>query len=164
MSFFLLKETLCTLLYKKNQNPTTESAHMILSCYYCPAVHNGHSVQQKEPGKQSLCYCWEKAFFLSQTQISRSFPHDNNKDFIILTKEQIWCAFRIKNLVHEIGDAMTQRAAKPSSREGDSLEVRGTRCFSQQPTRADVCRTHTGDGRCGVPGAARTAAANTQKH
>lgn len=96
---------------------------LVMSCYYCPAVLNGHSVQQNESEKQSLCYCWEKGFFLLQTQISRSFPHDNNKDFIVLTKEQIWCAFRIKNPVHEISDIMTQRAAKPSSREGDSLEV-----------------------------------------
>lgn len=68
-----------------------------MSCYYCPTVHNGHSVRQNESEKQSLCYCWEKGFFfLLQTQISRSFPHDNNKDFIILTKGTTLVCFQNK--------------------------------------------------------------------
>lgn len=61
----------------------------------------------------------KKAVFLVQAQI-RGFPHDN-KDFIILRNNLVY--FQNKNPGHESSDTMTQRAAKPSSREGESLEV-----------------------------------------
>lgn len=62
----------------------------------------------------------KKAVFLVQAQI-RSFPPDNNRDFIILRNNLV--CFKNKNPGHESSDTMTQRAAKPSSREGESLEV-----------------------------------------
>lgn len=62
----------------------------------------------------------KKAVFLVQAQI-RGFSHDNSKDFIILRNKLV--CFQNKNPGHESSDTMTQRAAKPSSREGESLEV-----------------------------------------
>lgn len=72
-----------------------------MSCYYCPAVHYGHSVQQNESEKQSLHYCWEKKAFFFSCKEHKSVgvsPPDNNEDFAILTKEPMWCAFRRKTL------------------------------------------------------------------
>lgn len=77
---------------------------IVMSCYYCPAVHNGHSVQQNESEKQPPCYCWKqtnkKGFFFFFFPLLKTdqeeLPHDGNKDLIILTKERLWCAFRIK--------------------------------------------------------------------
>lgn len=60
---------------------------------------------------------------------------------------------------------MTQRAAKPSSREGESLEVLevGVWQVGKQPARADRCQMHMGNGHCGAPGTAQAAALIGQK-
>lgn len=102
----------------------------------------------------------KKAVSLVQAQI-RSFPQDNNKDFTIL--RNILVCFQNKNPGHESSDTMTQRAAKPSSREGESLEVLevGVWKVGKQPARADTCPMHTGIGCCGAPGTAQAAVGST---
>lgn len=105
----------------------------------------------------------KKAVFLVQAQI-RSFPHDNNnRDFIILRNNLV--CFQNKNPGHESSDTMTQRAAKPSSREGESLEVLevGMWWVGKQLARADTCRMHTGNGHCGAPGTAQAAVGSTHR-
>lgn len=97
----------------------------------------------------------KKAVFLVQAQI-RSFPHDNNRDFTILRNNLV--CFQNKNPGHESSDTTTQRAAKPSSREGESLEVLevGVWWVGKQLARADTCI-----GCCGAPGTAQAAVGST---